>query len=605
MSTIARVIGAVAVTTVLACGRSPQALTDGSVSGDGMPSNPDAASDAAADAAIDGPVDAPPDASPDAPPDATPMATLTVTRVGAGTVTSNDGTILCPGVCTTTLPVGTSVTLSFDPAIGSMFLGWEGDCHGFASCTVTLTADRAVTARFGDATVDRVKVVPGVGLNRVDKVLAHPSGDLIVAGPFSASVNLGGSTLMPSPTENNPYFIGRISGIDGHHVWSRTLPNALWSFALDANGNVVVALDIGSSFTIDGMTIHGAADRAVGIAVLDGESGFASQPQVIGMATNIVTQIGNIVFPQIAVAANGDLVVIAPLSGTAIIGGQTFDGSNGHVVVTRVSPTGEARFAFQIPNSGGLAQVAIAPGDHIVISGGVAGSLTLPGQPPITAQPKDSFIAALDGTGQHVLWSRLLGGGTIEKFSIRGNRLAVLGEFDSNIDLGTGTIAVVPSPHPVNAPEPKDAFVGVLATDTGQPVWARGIDQGGDQSLFTHDLTFADVLLVSPTNVALAGALQAKLLVADVAIVEPFGFENGILLSLGSNGSVTSIARLGGEGGASLNGIAASGSQLFGVGAARDTNNIGGVSVVLDHDVDGFVLHFTPAATTMGSRRPR
>jgi hypothetical protein len=381
-------------------------------------------------------------------------------------------------------------------------------------------------------------------------------------------------------------------------VWSRTLPDPLTAFALDANGNVVIVLDVGFGFTLDGQSIHGLVGRAAGIAVLDGETGFASQLQGIGTAVDIATpNDGSLNQPKLAVAADGDFVVSASLFGKAIVGGQTFVTDGLETIVTRVSPAGQSRFAVLIAGSDFAGPVAVAPGDAIVISGHTAGSVTLPNQPPVPTQPKDSFIAALDGTGQQVLWSRLLGGGAIRKLAIRGDRLAVLGDFLSPIDLGLGAISIVPSPHPSGSPEPADSFVGVIATDTGQPVWARGIDLGGDQFLGQQDLGLIELLLVPPSSVTLAGFLQAPLRVADFQLVEPFGFSNGILLSLGADGSATSIARLGGPGSVSLNGIATTGSQLFGVGAARNTNDLGGVPLVSSDDVDGFILRFTPAAT--------
>jgi chitodextrinase len=74
--------------------------------------------------------------------------TLTVTKTGggAGTVSSLEGGIICGNNCTETYPEGTLVTLTADPAPGSSFFGWGGDCDAFA--TVTMDADKTCEAEF-------------------------------------------------------------------------------------------------------------------------------------------------------------------------------------------------------------------------------------------------------------------------------------------------------------------------------------------------------------------------------------------------------------------------------------------------------------------------
>ncbi len=70
------------------------------------------------------------------------------TGTGAGTVTSSPPGISCGGDCTESYSEGSVVRLNPQPAAGSVFAGWSGACTGTGVCDVTLSANRAVTARF-------------------------------------------------------------------------------------------------------------------------------------------------------------------------------------------------------------------------------------------------------------------------------------------------------------------------------------------------------------------------------------------------------------------------------------------------------------------------
>src|SRR5437879_13749435 len=77
--------------------------------------------------------------------------TLTVNRAGtgSGTATSSDGLISCPSTCTATYDGGISVTLTRSEERRAGINGWSGcDTVSGATCTVTMTAAKSVTATF-------------------------------------------------------------------------------------------------------------------------------------------------------------------------------------------------------------------------------------------------------------------------------------------------------------------------------------------------------------------------------------------------------------------------------------------------------------------------
>lgn len=72
---------------------------------------------------------------------------LTINKRGSGDgIISGEG-INCGADCDQWYDEGTPVTLTVDPEQGSVFAGWSGDdCSGVGECTVTLNADKILTA---------------------------------------------------------------------------------------------------------------------------------------------------------------------------------------------------------------------------------------------------------------------------------------------------------------------------------------------------------------------------------------------------------------------------------------------------------------------------
>jgi len=84
-------------------------------------------------------------------PTFTLVFTLTVTKagLGTGTVTSTPTGINCGSTCSAPYDSGTVVTLTATPGLLSIFTGWSGcDAPSSATCTVTMSAVKSVTANF-------------------------------------------------------------------------------------------------------------------------------------------------------------------------------------------------------------------------------------------------------------------------------------------------------------------------------------------------------------------------------------------------------------------------------------------------------------------------
>lgn len=174
----------------------------------------------------------------------TPLSfSLTVTPTGSGTVTSNPAGINCGATCSASFTSGSSVTLSAAPAPGSMFTSWGGACTGAASCVVSMSAARNVTAAFsvtppsislnpaalsfaeqhlGSVSAAQTVVLSNTGGSALTIASIAPTGDFAVTGcgggslaagascslviSFAATATLGrvGSVRVTSNAANNP-----------------------------------------------------------------------------------------------------------------------------------------------------------------------------------------------------------------------------------------------------------------------------------------------------------------------------------------------------------------------------------------------------------------
>jgi hypothetical protein len=97
------------------------------------------------------------------------------------------------GTCTGTFASGTQVVLQATPNAGSTFGGWSGACTGTETCSPDMTADRAVTATFVQATVALNVTGTGTG----NGVVTSSPGSLSCTVTKGAGSDTGCSAALP------------------------------------------------------------------------------------------------------------------------------------------------------------------------------------------------------------------------------------------------------------------------------------------------------------------------------------------------------------------------------------------------------------------------
>jgi hypothetical protein len=132
---------------------------------------------------------------------------LTVTVTGSGSVQSSPPGINCPTHCTASFADGTAVVLT--PSGGSL-TGWSGGgCSGTGNCSVTISADAAVTAAFTTPsnTHNLTVQVSGNG-----SVTSTPAGISCPQTSCSAAFSAGAAVTLSQTPDSGQTFSGWSGG---------------------------------------------------------------------------------------------------------------------------------------------------------------------------------------------------------------------------------------------------------------------------------------------------------------------------------------------------------------------------------------------------------
>jgi hypothetical protein len=118
-------------------------------------------------------------------------AILRIRPPSDGAVTSEPRGIVCPQTCERAFRSGEEVALIATAAEGFVFGRWGGDCTGTEGCSVTMTADRTVSASFVPApSADVTVTVTG------DGTVTSDVGGINCGGACTASVEPGEQILL-------------------------------------------------------------------------------------------------------------------------------------------------------------------------------------------------------------------------------------------------------------------------------------------------------------------------------------------------------------------------------------------------------------------------
>jgi len=273
---------------------------------------------------------------------------------------------------------------------------------------------------------------------RVDMV-----GDLMIAGQFDESVNLGGSDLVSSGKRD--LFMAKIAGMTGKFAWGKSfgaageeVPQAL---AIDGLGNATLTGTFNETFDFGQapLTDTNPVGWDVFIVHLDGVTGTPT------WSDSYAVDAGAAIPTAVSHDSDGNIAMSGKLSGTvtwASVPVTTAGGAD--IFVVKLDPSGsyvwDRRYGSAAEESGRGATFT-QDGSVLIVADGV-GSVSFGGEALLGNGKNGVFVAALSGEGDH-LWSRLYNnttagvGACVSAVGPGGTSIACLG---GDVDFGTGEL---------------------------------------------------------------------------------------------------------------------------------------------------------------------
>lgn len=293
-------------------------------------------------------------------------------------------------------------------------------------------------------------------------VAIDAAGDVVIAGSFLNTLDLGGGPLIATPPIPGPFslpapdiFVSKWSS-KGEHLWSKRFggpaADSVQRVAVRADGTIVIAGSRGgANLDFGGGPLPHNGPPGVYLAALDAQGHHLWSKGFNGPdGFNSPDSLFPIEAQALAVTAEGDIVLAGAFIGATDFGGGPLLAGGPlerNLFVTRFDAAGKALWTRQFAGPGGeqiIADGAWGDAGSFAFTGLFHGSLDFGGGPLLSASDEyDIFVAELDAAGNHA-WSAAYGGPGLD----RGNAVAfdasggllLAGTFTETLPLACGSL---------------------------------------------------------------------------------------------------------------------------------------------------------------------
>lgn len=306
------------------------------------------------------------------------------------------------------------------------------------------------------------------------------AANVIVVGYFVGTINLGGSDLVTS-TSQQSVFVAKFDS-SGNHLWSRQYGvepthEQGWDIAVDSNDDLVIA-----------GYYRGAPDFGDGPlpATATGWNAFLlslSDTGDVQWSRGFGSDGSNAYLRSVAVDTADNIYVSGQFDGSINFGGSTLTSAGDlDAYVASFTDGGVHRWSrrFGDANEQQARHIVVDPAGNAVVAGWFRGSMDLGCGSLNSAGDRDVFVTRLSGSTGTCIWSRRHGGSSAalaDALAVdSSNRIVVGGSFEGTASFGLGNLT---------SSGARDVFVYALNA-AGSTLWSRRY--GNANSQFTGSL---------------------------------------------------------------------------------------------------------------------
>lgn len=336
-----------------------------------------------------------------------------------------------------------AVDANGDVLLGGSFRGVLDFGGGVVIASSTTVGDDAYVAKLhGDGSALWAKRLGDEGADQIVVALGATSdGDVIVAGNFAGTVDLGGGPLSAAgAAPSQDVFLGRLGAADGAHVWSTRLGGDGWQSVVDLG--VDAWDDITLTGTLTGvMSFGGLPLTASGVDVYVARVGGDG-----AVACAELLPSGDDDSPlALAVDAAGDALVAGYYAGPLLLGGAPLSSQGARdVFLTKRDRQCQHVWSRSFGSQGDerATDLALTASGEVYLALSAHGPIDMGGGPLAGHGDTDAVIAKYGPGGAH-LWSRLFGDEFQQDFphvASAGVNAAMLFVNTGVVDLGYGEV---------------------------------------------------------------------------------------------------------------------------------------------------------------------
>ena len=235
-------------------------------------------------------------------------------------------------------------------------------------------------------------------------VAVDTSGSVVVVGNFTGTVNFGGGPL--TSAGGLDIFVAKFSATGGY-LWSQRYGGSrdeyAYSVAVDSSGNVVVTGNFQGTVSFGGSSILSYGGSIDMFLAKYSSAGQHVWSKAFGGQ-------GSDEFKGVAVDRDGNIIVTGYFQYSVDFGGGALVANGSDVVVAKYSPAGAYLWSTRFGDTGtdiGYAVAADVSG-NVVVTGYVQGTVNFGGGPTPGNGSQDAFVAKYSSAGAYA-WSRRLG----------------------------------------------------------------------------------------------------------------------------------------------------------------------------------------------------